>query len=107
MLPKDACSSFGNVLFDIDEMPLCGGRVHDNTYNRPRLMMVCSSIGATIPRQSSHGHIAEPQHVRSLCKPVTMSRFFFGGVQGQGPEFAIDRLEKPVSAEWNAIGGRK
>jgi hypothetical protein len=37
VLPKDACSSFGNVLFDIGEMPLYGGRVHDNTYNRPRL----------------------------------------------------------------------
>jgi hypothetical protein len=38
VLPKDACSSFGNVLFDIGEMPLYGGRVHDNTYNPPRLM---------------------------------------------------------------------
>jgi hypothetical protein len=29
VLPKDACASFDNMLFDIGEMPLYRGRVHD------------------------------------------------------------------------------
>ena len=63
VLPKDACSSFGNVLFDIGEMPLYGGRVHDNTYNRPRLMNSCAPRSA---RPSLVNHLTDTSPSRNM-----------------------------------------